>query len=99
MTTAEGFLDLKVAGSRGVPANATAAVLNLTGTGVTTSTDVRAYPLGAASVPTVSNLNLTRGATRANLTIVKTGTDGRVRVRNGAGTVNLIGDLAGYMVG
>ncbi len=98
-TTAEGYVDLKVAGTRAVPPGATAAVLNLTGTGVSTSTDVRAYPVGAARVPTVSNLNLTKGATRANLTIVKIGTDGRVRVRNGAGQVNLIGDLAGYMVG
>ena len=97
--TAAGYVDLKVSGTRAVPAGATAAVLNLTGTGVSASTDVRAYPVGAASVPTVSNLNLTRGTTRANLTIVKTGTDGRVRVRNGAGQVNLIGDLAGYMVG
>lgn len=97
--TGEGFVDLKVAGTRGVPAGATAAVLNLTGTGVTASTDVRAYPVGAATVPTVSNLNLTRGLTRANSAIVKTGTDGRVRVRNGAGQVNLIGDLAGYMIG
>lgn len=97
--TGEGFVDLKVAGTRGVPAGATAAVLNLTGTGVTTGTDVRAYPVGAATVPTVSNLNLARGTTRANSAIVKTGTDGRVRVRNGAGQVNLIGDLAGYMIG
>lgn len=97
--TGEGFVDLKVAGTRGVPAGATAAVLNLTGTGVTSGTDVRAYPVGAASVPTVSNLNLARGVTRANSAIVKTGTDGRVRVRNAAGSVNLIGDLAGYMIG
>jgi Tol biopolymer transport system component len=97
--TGEGHVDLKVAGARGVPAGATAAVLNLTGTGVTTTTDVRAYPVGAARVPTVSNLNLAKGSTRANLAIVKTGTDGRVRVRNGAGSVNLIGDLAGYMIG
>ena len=97
--TGEGFVDLKVSGARGVPAGATAAVLNLTGTGVTNTTDVRAYPLGASSVPTVSNLNLARGTTRANLAIVKTGNDGRIRVRNGAGSVNLIGDLAGYMIG
>jgi Tol biopolymer transport system component len=97
--TAEGFVDLKVAGTRGVPAGATAAVLNLTGTGVTATTDVRAFPVGASSVPTVSNLNLVRGTTRANSAIVKTGTDGRIRVRNGAGSVNLIGDLAGYMIG
>lgn len=97
--TAAGFVDLKVAGTRNVPAEASAVVLNLTGTGVTASTDVRAYPVGASAIPTVSNLNLTRGVTRANLAIVKTGTDGRIRVRNGAGQVNLIGDLAGYMVG
>lgn len=97
--TAGGYVDLKVGGTRGVPAGATAAVLNLTGTGVSASTDVRAFPAGAGSLPTVSNLNLTRGVTRANLAIVKTGTDGRIRVRNGAGSVNLIGDLAGYMIG
>ena len=97
--TAQGFVDLRVAGARGVPAAATAAVLNLTGTGVTASTDVRAFPAGAAAVPTVSNLNLTRGATRANLAIVKTGADGRVRIRNSGGQLDLIGDLAGYMVG
>jgi Tol biopolymer transport system component len=97
--TAAGFVDLKVAGTRNVPAEASAVVLNLTGTGVTASTDVRAFPLGAATVPTVSNLNLIRGTTRANLAIVKTGNDGRIRVRNGAGQVNLIGDLAGYMIG
>jgi Tol biopolymer transport system component len=97
--TASGYVDLKVAGTRGVPAGATAAVLNLTGTGVSASTDVRAYPVGVSTVPEVSNLNLTRGVTRANLAIVKTGSDGRIRVRNGAGSVNLIGDLAGYMVG
>jgi hypothetical protein len=97
--TAAGFVDLKVAGTRGVPAEATAAVLNLTGTGVSASTEVRAYPVGAAAVPTVSNLNLARGVTRANTAIVKTGADGRVRLRNGAGQISLIGDLAGYMVG
>lgn len=96
--TAAGFVDLKVSGTRGVPAGATAAVLNLTGTGVTASTDVRAYPAGASAVPTVSNLNLTKNLTRANLAIVRVGDQGRVRVRNGAGQVQLIADLAGYIV-
>lgn len=97
--TAASFVDLKIAGIRGVPAEATAAVLNLTGTGVSAGTDVRSYPVSAGAVPTVSNLNLTKGATRANLTIVKPGDDGRVRVRNAAGQVHLIADLAGYMIG
>ena len=61
---------------------------------------VRAYPKPATggAVPTVSNLNLTKGATRANLAIVKPGDDGRVRIRNEGGFLHLIGDLAGYFL-
>jgi len=94
------FADLKIAGSRGVPAGALAAVLNVTATSVTSGTDVRAYPkpVAAGPPPTVSNLNLVKGATRANLAIVKPGDDGRVRVRNEGGFLHLIGDLAGYFV-
>jgi hypothetical protein len=94
------FADLKIAGARGVPTAALAAVLNITATGVTSGTDVRAYPKPASggAVPTVSNLNLTRGATRANLAIVKPGDDGRVRIRNEGGFVHLIGDLAGFFI-
>jgi Tol biopolymer transport system component len=94
------FADLKVAGTRGVPPNALAAVLNITATGVTSGTDVRAYPKPASGggVPTVSNLNLIKGATRANLAIVKPGDDGRVRIRNEGGSLHLIGDLAGYFL-
>jgi hypothetical protein len=95
-TTAGAFVDLRVAGVRGVPADALAAVLNLTGTSVTGSTDVRAYPSDAPAVPTVSNLNLRLGTTRANLAIVKPGGTGAVRIRNAAASVHLIGDLAGY---
>ncbi|MCW2724511.1 MAG: N-acetylmuramoyl-L-alanine amidase [Frankiales bacterium] len=100
--TANGYSDLKVAGARGVPANALAAVLNLTATGTTAVTDVRAFPeptgAGSATPPRVSNLNLQPGATRANLAIVKPGADGRVRVLNRAGQLDLVGDLAGYFV-
>jgi Tol biopolymer transport system component len=94
------FADLRIAGARGVPAAALAAVLNITATGVTSGTDVRAYPkpAGSGPVPTVSNLNLVRAATRANLAIVKPGDDGRVRVRNEGGSLQLIADLAGYFV-
>jgi hypothetical protein len=94
------WADLKVAGTRGVPAGALAAVLNVTATSVTGGTDVRAYPKPATdgAPPTVSNLNLTKGATRANLAIVKPGVDGRVRIRNEGGALHLIGDLAGYFI-
>ena len=97
---AAGFVDLGLAGFRGIPTAASAVVLNVTGAGVSTSTDIRAYPTAAGgAVPTVSNLNLGSGLVRANAVIVKTGESGRVRVRNAAGQLHLIGDVAGYMVG
>ncbi|TAL19770.1 MAG: hypothetical protein EPN99_09995, partial [Frankiales bacterium] len=90
-------LDLRVAGHRGIPAEATAAVVNLTATSVSASTDVRSYPTASdASVPTVSTLNATRGVTRANAAVVRTGDGGRVRLRNNSGQVHLIADLAGW---
>lgn len=90
-------LDLRVAGFRGIPAEATAAVVNLTATAVSAGTDVRSYPAsGSGAVPTVSTLNVSRGVTRANAAVVRTGDDGRVRLRNNSGSVHLIADLAGW---
>lgn len=80
-----------------VPATATAVILNVTGTGPTAATDVRLYPTPSdGRVPVVSNLNLKRGQTAANLVIVSVGEGGRVRLRNESGQVHLIADLAGY---
>ncbi|GAC1441921.1 MAG: hypothetical protein NVSMB55_11070 [Mycobacteriales bacterium] len=94
------YADLQVAGTRGVPAGALAAVLNVTATAATSGTDVRAYPKPASDgpPPTVSNLNLVKGATRANLAIVKPGDSGRVRIGNLGGFVHLIADVAGYFI-
>ncbi|MFW5474007.1 M6 family metalloprotease domain-containing protein [Knoellia sp. CPCC 206450] len=79
----------------GLPADATAVTLNLTGTGPTASTFVTAWPSGTTR-PNASNLNLAKGATDANLVTVKVGTGGRVSFRNASGSTHLIGDLAGY---
>ena len=79
-----------------MPANATAVVLNVTAVGSSKSTDVRVYPSDSSSVPTVSNLNLAAGQTRANLVTVAVGSNGAVRLRNSAGDVSLLADLAGY---
>ena len=91
-------VDLRVAGAAGVPAGATAVVLNVTGVGATERTDVRVYPTPVTStpVPRVSNLNLSRSAARANLVTVPIGDLGRVRLRNSAGAVHLVADLAGW---
>ncbi|MCW2614150.1 MAG: N-acetylmuramoyl-L-alanine amidase, partial [Frankiales bacterium] len=91
-------VDLQVTGVAGVPAGATAVVLNVTGVAPSAVTDVRVYPtpVTPTAVPLVSNLNLARGTTRANLVTVPIGNNGRVRLRNGAGTVQLLADLAGW---
>ena len=80
-----------------VPVGTTAVVLNVTATASSGGTDVRVYPTPAdASVPNVSNLNVVRGATAANLVVVRLGAGGQVRIRNTAGTVVVIVDLQGY---
>ncbi len=77
-----------------VPASATAAVLNLTGTNATSTTFVTAWPAGEP-MPLASNLNLVAGRTTPNLATVAV-TGGKIRLYNRAGSVDLIADLAGY---
>ena len=91
-------VDLQVTGTAGVPAGASAVVLNLTGVDATARTDLRAYPTPVTTrpAPVVSNLNLDRGSTRANLVTVPIGNLGKVRLRNGEGSVHVLADLAGY---
>ncbi len=85
--------------NRGVPANATAVVLNLTVDKPTSSNVLRAYPRGrrsTAAIPLVSNVNTNRGDTRANLATVPIGLGGRVRLYSTGGAARLVADLAGY---
>jgi hypothetical protein len=96
---AGGYVDLQVTGGpRAIPSDATAVVLNVTVTGATASTDVRAYPTpaGTQPLPQASNLNVYKGQTVANLVVVKVGNGGKVRIRNASGSVNLLADVAGY---
>lgn len=94
------WVDLQVAGRAGVPGDASAVVLNVTGASPTASTNVRVYPAPAASAstapPTVSNLNLVPGRAQPNLVTVKVGDGGRVRMWSQSGAVHLVADLAGY---
>lgn len=80
-----------------VPTGTTAVVLNVTATSSSGPTDVRVYPTPTdSSFPNVSNLNVVRGSTAANLVMVPLGDGGRVRIRNAGGTVGVIVDLQGY---
>ncbi len=80
----------------GLPVDATAVALTLTGDRATTSTNVRAFPSGGADVPIISNLNLNAGTARANLVIVEVGPDRLVRLFNQVGHVDLVADVVGW---
>jgi IPT/TIG domain len=79
----------------GVPANATAVILNVTAVDESTSGFFTVFPTGGA-VPTASNLNWVAGKTVPNLVSVGLGTGGAVTIYNGLGTADAIVDLEGY---
>jgi sortase (surface protein transpeptidase) len=71
---------VQVAGRGGVPANATAAVLNITGVNTTAAGYVTVYPSGT-DLPTASNVNFDgAGQVIANMVTVKLGAGGAVDV-------------------
>jgi hypothetical protein len=84
----------------GVPADASAVVVNLTVTQPTAATgDATAYPAGG-SRPTASNVNFVRGQTVANLAVVPVGAGGKISLYNhSGGTVQFIADVSGYFLG
>ncbi len=89
--------DVVLAGRAVVPAPATALVLNVTAVGRGRTTDVRVYPTPSDSaVPGASNLNVAQGQVVANAVLAAVGRDGSVRLRNTAGSVDLIVDVAGW---
>lgn len=69
--------ELTVAGAGNVPADATAAVLNVTVTGPADGGFVTVYPCGA-DLPLASNLNFAAGDEVANAVVAKIGTAGKV---------------------
>jgi hypothetical protein len=93
-----GLIDLHLAGTNGMPSDATAVVFNYTGVAPSNTTYLQAYPTPPTgyAVPTVSNLNLTPKAVRANLAAVQLGAGGDVRLRNQVGLIDVLADLAGY---
>ncbi|HEX5401124.1 MAG TPA: hypothetical protein VFX16_02340 [Pseudonocardiaceae bacterium] len=80
-----------------LPANATAVVLNVTATDTTASSFLTVWPFNKP-MPTVSNLNFTRGQTVANLVTVPVGADDIVSVFNHVGNADVVADLFGYYV-
>ncbi len=95
--SAGGTHTFQVTGLNGVPANATAVVLNVTVTQTSEPSFLTAFPAGTTP-PVVSNLNWVGGTTIPNLVTVKLGAGGKVSVFNKFGTTHVLADIAGYYV-
>ncbi|WP_441251126.1 S53 family peptidase [Kitasatospora sp. McL0602] len=88
-------IQLQVGGKAGVPADATAAVLNVTVTDTAYGGYLTAYPNGGTR-PLASNLNWTGGQTVPNAVIVPIGADGKVTLFNGSPlATDIVVDIAG----
>ncbi|MGW2400790.1 trypsin-like serine protease [Kitasatospora sp. NPDC001664] len=88
-------LDVQVGGLNGVPANATAVVLNLTVTNPGAGGNLTAFPAGTTR-PATSNLNYSAGQTISNQVIVPVGASGKVSFYSHSGAnTDLVVDFVG----
>jgi hypothetical protein len=86
---------INVAGLFGVPADASAVILNVTAVSPGSLGYLTLFPTGAIQ-PVTSNLNYSAGAVVPNLVEVGTGTSGRVSIFSLA-TSDVVVDLQGYV--
>jgi hypothetical protein len=94
---ADGVLRVAVAGTPGVPADVTAAALNVTAVGPDTGGFLTVYPC-TATVPTTSTVNFAAGRDIANSTIANLAADGSVCVYSSS-AANVIVDITGLALG
>jgi hypothetical protein len=88
---------LQVAGKNGIPADATAVVINFTVDKTTDWSFLTVWPSKQLPRPDVSNINWTgKDQTIANSATIKLGPNGALDVYNAFGSVDVIADIAGY---
>jgi hypothetical protein len=87
---------LLIRGRAGVPANATAVVINLTSTNSISGGYFTAFPSNAEK-PMVSSVNFEPNQTVPNLVMIKLGPDGAIKLFNDRGRSHFIIDVMGYV--
>ena len=92
---ANGSKTINVSGNFGVPAGATAVLLNVTVVNPAAPGYLTAYPTGAAS-PNTSNLDFEAGGVVPNLVEVGTGTNGEISLFSSAQS-NVVVDVEGFV--
>jgi alpha-tubulin suppressor-like RCC1 family protein len=94
LRAAGSVTELQVTGRHGVPADASAAVLNVTVTGAQADGFVTVWPCGTDK-PNTSSLNFVAGQTIPNAVITKIGAGGKVCLSTTAATF-LLADINGF---
>lgn len=89
-------LSVNVAGQFGIPANATAVIVDVVGIAPSAQTYVTVFPSGAP--PLVSDLNLLSGQIQANLVVATISATGSIELYNDLGTTNVAIDVTGWEV-
>jgi hypothetical protein len=86
---------IQVSGLAGVPADATAVVVNLTGIVPTQPTYLAVFP--GPDTPNSSDLNPAAGQVRANLVVATVNPNtGKISIFNADGTINAVVDVLGW---
>ena len=92
----EQTVRVQVGGQVGVPADATAVVLNVSAVAPEGFGYFTVWPHGSA-VPDSSNVNYVAGADVPNLVMVRLGDGGAIDIRNSVSRAHLLVDVAGYV--
>ncbi|MCU1395741.1 MAG: hypothetical protein JWM34_4169 [Ilumatobacteraceae bacterium] len=88
--------DVVIAGNGGVPANATAAWINLTVADPSASTVLLAGPGPCNAAPVASTVNANAGRNTASAALVGLGPDGSICVHTLSGRSQIVVDVAGW---
>jgi len=89
-------LSVNVAAKFGIPADATAVIVNVTAIAPTAGTYLTVYPSGVP--PTASDLNPSPGETEPNLVLATVASDGTIKVYNNLGVTDVAIDVTGWYV-
>jgi hypothetical protein len=89
-----GSLKVNAAGLAGVPADATAVVIDVAGVAPTAVTYLTVFP--GPTRPLVADLSPAIGETRANLVVATLASDGTFSIYNNAGRTDVVVDVEGW---
>jgi hypothetical protein len=92
---AGGTRTVQVSGLAGVPSDATAVAINLTGVSPSGPTFLTVYP-NTLPHPLVSDLNEVHGDVRANMVVATLSSSGTITINNDTGSMDVVVDVLGW---